>query len=416
MTINKRVFTDYAIVAGLVAVSGFPYFMVAQRNILFLFLIAGFIFVKRSIRFDLRMLKIFLAFVVVELLQFLVFRPFDMVILSGTMIRLLLAYFVISIAGKKYTEYYVDIIYFFSGLGIVFFALCIGVPGFFNLFAHTIGPAYFDPPGAEKDGFYEIWPTIIIYCFHDVIMEEFRNPGPFWEPGLFSVYINVALVFNLMKEKKLVTRKNIVMIIALITTLSTAGYMAFFMVVFSFYIVSQSFAKKILISIITVPVILILYFSLDFLSNKIEENVSLAGTTTSSRFGSALADYNDFAESPIIGWGRGQMRYGGRQYQFMSEEQHRNNSVTDVLATYGIFMFFFYFYNYYVSLQQVCRYNNFNKDFAILGLIVILMCGFSQSIFLKPFFYSILFIHLEYTGRKAEKITQNSGENPQKTN
>lgn len=129
----------------------------------------------------------------------------------------------------------------------------------------------------------------------------------------------------------------------------------------------------------------------------------MAGSTTSSRFGSALIDFNDFSNSPFIGWGRGSMRYGGRAFTFFSDDQHRNNSVTDILATYGIFLFLFYFYMYYSSLKALCVYNGFNTHFAFYSLIVILILGFSQSIFLKPFFYSILF--LGYT-HKPGKVLQ----------
>ncbi|HEV7230304.1 MAG TPA: hypothetical protein VGO45_03185, partial [Bacteroidia bacterium] len=118
--------------------------------------------------------------------------------------------------------------------------------------------------------------------------------------------------------------------------------------------------------------------------------------TTSSRFGSALVDFNDFLKSPFIGWGRGVMRYGGRSFTFFSEDQHRNNSVTDVLATYGIFLFLFFFYNYYKSMKKLCLQSGFNPNFAIYALLVILTLGFSQSIFLKPFFYSILFLQFTH--------------------
>ena len=162
------------------------------------------------------------------------------------------------------------------------------------------------------------------------------------------------------------------------------------------------------------PVLLTLYFSLEFLSNKVEQNISMAGTTTSSRFGSALIDIQDFSNSPFIGWGRGVMRYGGRSFSFFSEDQHRNNSVTDLLATYGIFIFLFYFYNYYKSLKGICQSSGFNPQFGSYALLVILLIGFSQSIFMKPFFYSLMFLrftHGEEARGGVTKIAAALGQN-----
>jgi hypothetical protein len=390
-SVSAKTATDYFIVAGLIAVSGLPYFMIAQTNFFILFLFAAYIYLKRSVIFDPRMLVIVGSFVVVEFLQLLFIHPFDPVMISGTFIRMFLSIFVVSLVREKFTVYFSNIIYYFSLISFLFFIPSLVIPGFFNFFVIHVCPI-FTSPFADKDSFYIVWPTNLIFCFHECVLAEFRNPGPFWEPGLFAVFLNLALIFNLINERKLWTRKNIVLALALISTFSTAGYIAFFVLLFSYYIVDQSLGKKILLTAVLLPVVLTLYFSLEFLSNKVEQNISMASTTTSSRFGSALIDITDFSASPFIGWGRGVMRYGGRSFSFFSEDQHRNNSVTDLLATYGLFIFLFYFFNYYMSLKALCLKSGFNPHFAYFSLLVILILGFSQSIFLKPFFYSLMFL------------------------
>jgi hypothetical protein len=393
--LNVKVLTDYFIVAAMLAVNAFPYLCSAQTNFFILFFFVSFIFLKRSIPFNTSALTIIFAFALVESLQLAFIKPFDPIMISGTAVRLLLAFFTVSLLRNKYIEYYIDVVCFFAFISFFFFIPSLLVPGFFKFFVSNVCP-FFDPPFVDKGGFYFIWPTNILYCFHDCVLGEFRNPGPFWEPGLFAVFLNLALLFNFIKEKKIWNFKNIVLIAALISTFSTAGYIGFFVLVFSFYIINVSLIKKILLTIVALPIMLMVYFSAEFLSSKVEQNIELANTTTSSRFGSALADFNDFVNSPLIGWGRGVMRYGGKHYAFFSEEQHRNNSVTDLLATYGIFLFIFYFVNYYYSLKKYCVYCAFNPKFAIWGLLVILILGFSQTIFLRPFFYSLLFIHYVY--------------------
>jgi len=394
--------TDYFMLGGLIAVSGFPFFMTAQINFFILFLIVSIIYLRRSIVFDGRMLSVVAFFLVVEVLQFLFIKPFDPVMISGTFIRMFLSFFVVSLTGKNFAKYFTNIVYVFSIISFFFFIPSLLSPSFFNFFVSSVCP-HFDPPFADPGGFYIVWPTNIIFCFHECVLAEFRNPGPFWEPGLFAVFLNLALVFNFIETKKIWGIKNIVLTLALVSTLSTAGYIAFFVLVFSFYLVNQSLAKKIIFSAILLPGLLTLYFSLDFLSTKVEENIDLAGSTTSSRFGSALIDIEDFSKSPFIGWGRGVMRYGGRAFSFFSEDQHRNNSVTDLLATYGIFLFLFYFYNYWKSLRALCQSSGFNAHFSYFALLVILLLGFSQSIFMKPFFYSILFLQYTYGTMREDK-------------
>ena len=403
-SINIKLIVDYFLISGLIAVSAFPFFCTAQINFFVLFLFSFYIYIKRSIRFDPRMLLVVVAFIGVEFLQYLIIKPYDPKMIYGTFIRLFLGFFIVSITNKKFTEYFVNILYTLSVIGFIFFIPSIIFPSFFNFFISNICP-FFDPPFDKSEGFYEVLPTAIIYCFHDCILDEFRNPGAFWEPGIYSVFINLALIFNLIKEKKIMGKKNIVLILALISTFSTAGYLAFFLLVFSYYIINQTFIRKIILSAIIIPLALSLYYSLDFLSRKVEENIDLAGTTTSSRFGSALADYNDFITSPYIGWGRGVMRYGGKSFAFFSGDQHRNNSVTDLLASYGIFIFILYFYSYYSSLKTLCINYKFKTQFAILALMVILTLGFSQSIFLRPFFYSILFLQYTYDTKSYKNLT-----------
>jgi hypothetical protein len=139
-----------------------------------------------------------------------------------------------------------------------------------------------------------------------------------------------------------------------------------------------------------------LYFNLEFLNAKIENNIAIAAEDNTSRFGSGLSDLKDWAKSPYVGWGRGSMRYGGRKFAFFTVEQHRNNGLSGFLCTYGIFMFIFFFYMYYKSIRAACIESSLNTSFALFGLIVVLLCGFSQTIFQYPFFFAFLYVHLPY--------------------
>ena len=113
--------TNYFLVGGLIAVSGFPFFMVSQVHFLVLFLIAVFFYLKRNIRLNIRVFPILGAFVIIETLQFIFIKPFDPIMISGTFIRLLLGFFIISLSGVYFTRYFINILVFFSLISFLFF-------------------------------------------------------------------------------------------------------------------------------------------------------------------------------------------------------------------------------------------------------------------------------------------------------
>jgi hypothetical protein len=327
----------------------------------------------------------------------MVIKPFVPMTLMGTYTRLFVAFFVVSLCEKKFTDIYSNIIYGLCIISIIFYVPSVTSSGFLNFMTGQICPM-FKPPFTEVNEFYERTPTIIIYNFHEVL-SEFRNSGPFWEPGAFAIFIIIALIFNLINDKTLWSKKNITLSITLLTTLSTTGFIAFFVLIMAYYFATGDILKNIILLATLLPIGISLYFSLEFLSAKIEDNIAIADNDKSSRFGSGLADLKDWVNSPIIGWGRGAMRYGGRQFTFFTSEQHRNNGLTGLLASYGIVVFFVLLLNYYKSLKQLCIAKSFNTQFAVFSFVVILLLGFSQTIFQYPFFYSIMFIHLMFTSK-----------------
>ncbi len=401
--INKKEVFHHLLVWGLVAVSGFPFFYVTQEYILILLFIALYIYLKESIKFDTKSLSIFGAFFAVEMLQILIFKPFDFKLLAGTYIRLAVGFFIISLCRKDFIRYYVNVIYFFSIVSFIFFIPSALSPNIFKFFVRQVCP-YFTPVFAHVINIYENRPTILIFTF-DSAIPDFRNPGPFWEQGAFAIFLVIALLFNLMLENKMWTKKSIILSITLLSTLSTSGYIAYFVLLISYYLLHESFIKKLIFIGVTIPLAITLYFSLDFLSAKIENNIAVSSDDTSSRFGSALADLKEFSTSPLIGWGRGSMRYGGKKVKEYTAANHRNNGVTGLLATFGIFIFIFFFYNYYTGLRYATISNGLHPSYAFFSLVVILLLGFSQTIFQYSFFYSIMFIQFGYRlsedGRKV---------------
>ena len=242
---GRQNFTNYAVVFFLVAISGFPFYYAAQVNILFLFLFTFFIFLRRSIKFDSRALTIMGFFYTVDILQVMIIKPFVPMTLMGTYTRLFVAFFVVTLCEKKFTDIYSNVIYGLCIISIIFYIPSVTSSGFLSFMTGRICPM-FKPPFTEVSEFYERSPTIIIYNFHEVLA-EFRNSGPFWEPGAFAIFIIIALIFNLINDKTLWSKKNIVLSITLLTTLSTTGFIAFFVLIMAYYFATGDILKNIIL-------------------------------------------------------------------------------------------------------------------------------------------------------------------------
>lgn len=394
MNKNKiKKWTDYFLLFFLIATTGFPFFYSDIEFVILGFLLSFFIFINRNLKFNSNFIFVIISFFIIEVAQILYFNTFEPLTLAGTYIRLGFAFFVARILEQKFFDYFFNTIYFFSVISLIFYIPSIINPSFATFIVNNIAILFKSPFGSNINTIYEISPNIIIYVFEKSLFVSQRNSGPFWEPGAFSIFIILALIFNFIKEHKIITFKNIILILTVLTTTSTSGYIALFLLVVLHYLLNQKVnASKYGIVMILIYGASLLYIQLEFLGEKATNDIALASDTTTSRFGSALVDLRDFSENPIVGYGRGQNRYGGKEVLLFSVEQHRNNGLTQLLVSYGIYIFIMYFYLYYKNLKKYIVFQGFNKKFIVAVMLIIFILGFSQGVFTRSFFYSLLFL------------------------
>ncbi|MFC4269734.1 O-antigen ligase family protein [Polaribacter marinivivus] len=388
---DRNLKRNYFLVFIIIAASGIPFFSGIDFIEISLFLFSLILFIYNKENKDSNAFLIIGLFFLIELFQHFLHGSYSYRTSVGTAIKLATVYFVVKLVKYNFINYYINILYFFTVISLIFYTLSF-LPGFTDLMIGQIAPL-FESPFVDPNAFYEQSPSIIVFTFELSLLTEFRNSGPFWEPGAFAVFLIFAILFNIIKTKSLIDKKNKFFIVALITTFSTAGYIAFFILVSGYYLMNKKVSHKLLL-ILFVFASISIYTTTSFLEEKVKHNISLADETTSSRFGSALADYNLFKQSPLFGWGRGPMRYGGQKIIFFGKDQHRNNGVFVQLATYGILGSLLYFYLFYKSIFRINKYYNFIKGYSFVFFATIMTLGFSQSLFSKPFFLCFLFLFL----------------------
>jgi hypothetical protein len=354
-------------------------------------LLSAFIFLIRGKKIDTNYFKVTGVFLIIELLQYFSFQSFVLETFLSLFIKLSFAYFCVRCIEGNFYGYFVQFMKVVCSISLFFYGASF-IPGFYDFVYFNITP-FFTPPFYKTADFFTAQRNIIIYTFAYDCFLTMRNPGPFWEPGIFSIFIILALLFNVVQQRNLKGRTNVLFIVSVLTTLSTAGYLGLFFVIFFYFLSNSRVRFKFLYVLITAFVAVYAYYNLPFLAAKVKANAEMVDYT-GSRFGSLAADWALFINSPWIGWGRGLMRFGGESSAHFTQDFHRNNGLASLLTQYGVFLVLIYFFWYHLSLRYLCRLHQYSGLFGSYALIVILFVSFSQVIYTRQFFLAFLFLGL----------------------
>lgn len=237
-----------------------------------------------------------------------------------------------------------------------------------------------------------------------------RNYGFVFEAGSYSVYLSLAMLFNLLRTKiNLKPKGNLPLYIlglALLTTFSTTGYSALGLLVIYLAFRDIRGWTKYAYLLVGITVVVYFYFKLDFMHNKIEELfyqgqdveevIDRAARTGSSysggRFGGFVIGWNDFKHFPIFGRGgvtdlSTGVVGGGRVYIV--------NGFASIMSQFGMFGIIIFFIFLYKSSILMARYFHSKAVYAFFIVIMVGMTAFSihhHLILFAMMFYSILSI------------------------
>lgn len=389
--INKWI--GYALLFLLVAESSMPFFF--GDFYLYLGAILTFlIFILKDLKVERKLIEIFIAFLILFLLQVLLLRKFNLSVLLGYYFRLLWAYAAVKIIGPDFTRFYVNIIYFLTIIGFFIYFSTILIPGFYE-FIRSLSVRYIMPLEMLEGNFRR---NIIIYTCEYWLLDTFpRNAGPFWEPGGYGVFLILALLFNTVNQNKMLSKRNIIFSLAIITTFSMGTYFAY---IIYLILTVRIYYKRFwpLVTIFILVLAALAYFRFEFLGSKldsryegyeerapdVERYEDLDGGI--DRFSGIELDLKEFLSSPIIGTSK----FG--EYEF----QRATNSVTALLREFGIYGFILIIYLLYKSMKNYVTFYNRNTFFTLVLLSTYLASSLSQAIFGKSFFMSLLFLHFIY--------------------
>lgn len=355
------------------------------------FLIAGFIltmiiFFMKSKRFDRVIVSYNLIFLCLFGLHVLVYNQFIMGVLVAYFMRIYFAYFTVRIIGPNIDRYIVNQIYFFAIVSLVVTLSIFLNPAIADYIFTNVTPVFdqitlFQP---NRQHF-------IIYTMElGWKIEIPRNSGPFWEPGGFAIFLFIALTFNIVRTKKLLNKKNIIFLITILTTQSTTAYFALFAFLVIYIFISYKRVYSIILTPIFILIFINVYSQLDFMEEKVNkmyvESKTAGKEKVYSRMVSGRVNLENFYSSPMFGI--------GRFFTVSDEENSGNNGTTLLLAEFGLIGFGYYFIMMFLSYRKYCRGHDFNLNYPFAIIAGLLVLGYSQGIFQKPFFMALCFMFM----------------------
>lgn len=356
-------------------------------SIIFIFSFLIFIYYKKKIE-ETFFIFLILNFVLL-ILQTYYFERFSFSSTSRLFMNILLPYFLMKSIGKNYINYFIKVIYFLTIVSFIFY-----FPSLISDSIHSqIGKI---APSLGTDS-YLANQNFIIYTWEDKYNNLLRNSGNFTEPGYFASILSIALSFNLLREKSLFSKTNLVFIVGLLTTLSTAGYISLFFILTIHTIFIIKSAYKYFIIPVALFASFVTYQKLDFLQNKVSEQYAtqVEEGVEAGRFGSALLDIKDIKKYPFIGRGLTKSTRFDEVDYWVGDEAPRPilNSITDTILKFGIIGSLIYFFLLVRSMNFYLNHNKFDKRGILLVLGTILIVSFSQPILLTPIFLSLMYYY-----------------------
>ena len=236
----------------------------------------------------------------------------------------------------------------------------------------------------------------------------FRNTGFAQEPGFFASYIIIAMFINLLiNDYKYINRNFIILLITLITTQSTTGYVSFSIIILLIILQSKRGKTFIVISIIILlPTIIALPFMrekiINYSSNEesIEnviwnanyiENRGEKSVFVPQRFDGFVLESMNFLHDPILGYG-----VKDNHTSFVSKNLSPyiscSNGNIKIFSRFGFFLGCFFFIMLYKTGKVFDI--KYKKKISLIFIIMYLTISMSYEIATIPLLLSIWGISL----------------------
>ncbi len=290
------------------------------------------------------------VFIAISLLYYILNGAYNEVTYLGLFMKIYLAYYCRDLSKEDFAEYFTNIIFTLTCISLVMFSLqLINFELLYNLNKIFVTESHYITVKSSS----------MIYTM--VPIHEFRNCGFMWEPGAFVTVLLLTLYINIFYQgEPLSSKKNIVFLIAILTTQSTMGLLGllipFSLLLKDFIMQNRTYQQ---LSVVVIPSVFIVFLGIftqvDFLYKKmVNEIVELDDemevvergrrddfVVSVSRSASVILDMPVIKRYPLLGLGV-DMRTTGFSKLGQSEKLETSCGSTILLLRFGVLGFIAY--------------------------------------------------------------------------
>lgn len=385
---------NYLIVYLLIAVSTIPFFKDSIG-----FYLATLLMVLNYKRFfgifkiEIKLIIALIFFL--EVYHFFFFENYEIWVIRQILFYFILAAFCVNNVKSNFFTMYINILYYTLLISFVFYFTLLISPSLITIVENAT-PSFF----VKTSTFYnETTSKInpIVFNF-DYNFHKGRNNGPFWEPTVFSSLLIIGQMFNLLINKKLFNKLGIIFTIGIVTTLSTTGFGAYFMLVFFYLLTDEKIGLwyKTALSSISLMLGLFLFSNLSFLEEKINGEIlgvqqSIYDRGGDSRLASAILDMTEVSKDvKYLVLGKGSSKYS--RIGSYDKNVLRNCGLTAIIVEWGVIIAIIYLCLIYYSFYQMTVYFKTKKLFALVFTLILMVLSFSEVFFDLPLFHAFIFL------------------------
>lgn len=300
-------------------------------------------------------------------------------------IRILICFTLIQLYGKKLFVLFEYAVFLLACFSLVVWLLQVVFPSFvFSLF-RPLNISHYHT--FFENGSYFIIGGVLS---QDTLLP--RNYGFCWEPGPFSVYLVLALFFNVLRYRGKWNNKIFYLLfLTLLTTQSTTGYLAFMCGALIYVYQYYKGLLKYFVFIILAFLLVFLFYNTSFLYDKIQElyvdgleidtvirrGVKTETSYSGGRFGGFIIAWEDIKKYPLFGTGGFWGISYGKGYVYIV------NGLASIMSVYGLFGIIIFFLSLYKSSNLFANIYNSRLNRCFLFIVLFASVGFgvvNQSI------------------------------------
>lgn len=221
-----------------------------------------------------------------------------------------------------------------------------------------------------------------------------RNAGIYWEPGAHQIFLNLALFFVLNDKEKagLTIRKYrlsiVLLLAAVMTTLSTTGYLCLAVVLFSILFRNERYKGKWKLQammLIVLATLIIFETYTGVVTTKLEDFASGNGTGV-TRYNDSYYGYLLGLDNPLFGQGIFATTVTDLLHSY--GVMNISNGMALYALRIGIIPTVTLLFVMFIGIRKKMPYGNMNN---FLFLVFVLMCVNTASVFMNVFMLAFIF-------------------------